>query len=214
LKTLIMRNLTEGKHFRISVPKDRPVRIGDRVYGWDSCCVVVKILEAKKKEQELRGTHPKGVIFSEYAAPTDLSTNVMRSISKWIVTKNNRISDIEKMVLKRKLKEFHTRPYLKTVIKEVKGKPQGEEDISKARFPFYCTFNDHVSGQTMAGQVNRGVYDNRIQYRLVHIGRQYNFSNTAGTSFVLSSLMKRFDIEICKGETKVWKEAGEYKRKE
>ena len=66
----------------------------------------------------------------------------------------------------------------------------------------------------MAGQVNRGVCDNRIQYRLVHIGRQYNFSNTAGTSFVLSSLMKRFDIEICKGETKVWKEVGEQKRKE
>ena len=135
-----MRNLTEGKHFRISVPKDRPVRIGDRVYGWDSCCVVVKIVEhkkeegkilfyilrrwtdnkwvykkanrvdffmcsnrhnvvllksddqvykiykiikgkAKQKHSELRGTHPKGVIFSEYAAPQDLSTNVLRSIS-------------------------------------------------------------------------------------------------------------------------------------
>ena len=280
-----MKNLTLGKHFKIFVPKDRPVRIGDRIRGWDDNCVVVKILERKKKEGkipfyilrrwtdnkwvykkanredfetycnrhnvvllksddyiykiykiirekakqmpkkkpgpgdfnpkgELRGTHPKGVIFSEYAAPPELTADVMGNIKKWIVTENNTVSNIEKMVLKRKLKEFHERPYLKTIVEEVKGKPQGEEDLKKVKFPFYCTYKD--SGHIIAGQVNRGwTWDKgQISYSLVSVNNQYNDSNTVCQCSSLKSLIDDWNIEICKGETKIWKEVGEYKKKE
>ena len=113
---------------------------------------------------------------------------------------------IDKKAKKKELSEFHKRPYLKVIIEEVKGKPQGEENIEKIEFPCYCSYVN--GGKIYFGELNHSRY-----YGLFRIDKQdkYNFVDEMSS---LTDLIRVYDINILKAEVKLWKEVGEYTKKE
>lgn len=98
-----------------------------------------------------------------------------------------------------KLKEFHKRPYFKTTVEIVKGKPQGKENLKKIKFPCYCSYVN-FPGLRELGQINKG-----RNYELFHVGKQGETNYVDGSFQTLKGLMKVYNIEILKGELKLWK---------
>jgi len=244
MKTLILKNLVLGKHFRVYVPEDYRVKLGDRVYGWDSRCVVVKILEHKREKKKkkldpfIEKRRPKGVMYSEFAALSwgfpDINeiNKILESLkqSRGAVTEFKSTSmgknyiyglyeelyeEMKEEIKKEKEKEaqekqalsdFHKRPYFKTIVEEVKGKPRGKENLKKIKFPCYCSY--HAGGRygRWLGEINKSWKRGEgNRYYLSSVNEQRAYSMVDDNSS-LDDLMKDYDIEILKGELKLWKE--------
>lgn len=237
---IIIRNNKTGKHYKIEMGGkvkvgDKIMRINDKEYlynGRFEYCEVFKILEAKNKKKKnldpfiekrrpksgLRGINSKGAIFSElvsmplnWVVPeyTKPLLNIYKP-GRWIVSTPRYAGQnfVNKQIQKKKLKELHKRPYFKTTVEEVKGKPRGEENLDKIKFPCWCSYK--CNGFVWVGALDRDFK----YYYLNSMNAQKDF-NTVDKKTILKDLMDRYDIEILKGELKLWKEVGEYtKRKE
>ena len=190
-------------------------------------CEVVKVLEAKKKKKKLdpfiKKRRIKGAVFGEYKRiPLNWEVpEYMKSLLK-NVEKPTKIflyhrkagknigyqiaMEEKKRREKKAISEFRRRPYFKTIIEEVKGKPRGKENLDRIKFPCWCSYSD-------CGKRHIGIINRRYSwYMLFNIDKQLSQpkSNAVGDDNDLEKLMKDYDIEILKGELKLFKEVGEY----
>lgn len=248
--TLILRNKETGKHHKVKLTKkntpnlerfSRHIKEGDDWQyipkggiDWESC-VVVKILEAKKKRKE-KSKFPKGAIFSEFANWELPDSNTINMILESLKQTPGVVIEFQSTPIgknyvyglyeeikkekekksqeKKALSEFRKRPYFKTIVEEVKGKPRGEENLEKIKFPCYCTHNAKTDGYSGYGMIitSLGITVNE-EYTLVDIGKQRNKLTTVASNDSLERLIEIWDIEILKGELKLYKEVGEYTKK-
>ena len=135
--------------------------------------------------------------------------------------KGKQIKKLMELVDERKLKELHNRPYFKTIVTEIKGKPNRGENLEKIKFPCWCAF-DHrkgifggKQGVHGIGKIDKIAEDGQVQYQLSWADRQMGNSGVLDilvnlsvlcTTPSLKRLMELYDIEILKGELKLWKE--------
>lgn len=169
--------------------KHTNLKVGDRVvlncHDWK----VVKVIEQKKKRK----------IFWDYGIPTyeDWAGNIdtLKGI-KYVIEQVN----------KRKLAELRNRPYFKTIVTGVKGKPRGE-NLEKIKFPCWCSYFD-CGDKRRYGEIDLVFFNGNKRFRL----RELRQSKLAEVIYCvyhrdsLESLIEDYDIEILKGELHLWRE--------
>jgi len=230
---LILENVsTKMKiHYVTPYKEGRDYKVGDDILYNYQPWKVIKIIQHKGKKEKLdpfiEKRRPKGVVFSEFAnmplnwvVPKHIR-RLLKGIEKPNIVfsyhrkagkniayeimkaKEEQAKRVEKMVLARKLKEFHRKPYLSVTLEEVKGKKQGKENLEKIEFPCYCSY--WCNGHRWKGQINRD-FD---YYYLISMNTQKDY-NVISKRINLETIMDEWDIEILKAEVKLWKEVGEY----
>lgn len=113
---------------------------------------------------------------------------------------------IVKQIQKEKLNILHNRPYFRTVVTEVKGKPSRGENLGKIKLPCPCIWG--AKGYRLPRMIIRGFVNDDYSYSVVRIDRQEDGGcNTYGhNNPSLRGLIEELNIEIIKGELHLWRE--------
>lgn len=224
LKTLIIKNVETGKHYKIEGSKVFKEKVGNKIYYVTAegihFCKIVKIIDRVKKA--------KGVVFSEFAnweLPDPNTINkILESLKqtpgavmefKSTRVGKNYIYRLYEEIKKEKEKErkekeelsrLHKRLYFITRVDIVKGKPLGKENLDEIKFPCFCTFKSGDEGPEHYGQLNKG-FDGKCElYELHCIDVQTLGYSRVDEDHSLKALMDEWKIEIVKGEIQLWKE--------
>lgn len=242
LKTLILKNVKTGKHYKVEMYAN--VKVGDKIMrfkerdylynGEYEDCVVVKIIDKAKKV--------KGVVFSESASMPaawripEYVNPMLKSFGKSpgcvMEFKSTRMGknyiyglyeEIKEEIKKEKEKErkekeelsrLSKRPYFVTKVDIVKGEPEGKENLNKIKFPCYCSFNANngISGDPSKsykvhgiGRVDKTFTEGQIQYLLSWADHQQEDLSVICSTPSLKRLFEIYDIEVLKGELRLWK---------
>ena len=231
LEKIIFKNVETGWYHHYPVTKEneseaRKLRVGQMVkfipkHGmFSELCRVEKIIF---KKPELKGTSPKGVVFSEFAnMPEDYlpysypftpgslwhyprkagkNTATCAPTPPWYLGRFLKSKEIE---------EYDKKPYFLARLDTIKGKPDGKENLDKMMFPCYVIFRAYSKNNDALGQLVTGYPNGKLEYQLINLSRQVpsNQCCTVDRNTDLKVLMKRWSIEVIKGETQMWKVGG------
>ena len=225
MSILILKDRHTKKKRQYIVSSDE-YKVGDILLLDNRDWKVIKVIDRGKKLQgtehkrvTINDCKPKGAVFSEFAMHLknweipEYMKGLLKGLEKPNMVlsyhrqagRNTAYEIIKKEEARRKLSEFHKRPYLNVVVEEVKGKPQGKENLEKIEFPCYCSYVN--GGKIYSGELNHSRY-----YGLFRIDKQdkYNFVDEMSS---LNHLMEVYKIQIVKAEVKLWREVGEYTKK-
>lgn len=223
LKLLILEGVHIKKKRQWKLERSN-LEVGDRVVLDNIDWRIIKILDIKKK--------PKVVtVFSEFSAPfviPEYMKEIMKVIGKQgkvifshsrpgknfmygymrdhlarVARCKERSKLIHLIDEREKLKEFHKRPYVKVVTEEVKGKPEGEENSDKIKYPCWCLYK--IYGQSYTGQLNCDYRGDSYVYKLYKVVDQTKGANLIESSTSIQYLLSEYKIEILKGELRLWK---------
>ncbi len=215
---LILENMYNKVKIHYVTPRD--YKVGDEILYNYAQWKVIKVIKPQKEKKSK-------VIFSEFSGmPLNWEIpKYMKDMIKGLqkpnmihsyyrkAGKNTAYEIIKKEEARRKLSEFHKRPYLKVTVEEVKGKSQGKENLGKIQFPCYCSY---INGSLeYIGQLNHGfdIHQGKYIYELHQMDRQGFCINREDTKDTLKELMDEYRIHILKAEVKLFKEVGEYTKK-
>lgn len=182
---ILIKNIKTSEHYKIKVGfkakvGDKIQRISEHKYiynGEFEDCVVVKIFDKPKKKKPIYTENPELI--------KSIKDNYQKNMEKW------------------QLQELRNRPYFKIIVTKVKGKPRGKENLTKIKFPCYCNYTNY-DDKRYKGEIHRRYG----WYMLFNIDKQLPLpkSNAIGDDNKLKRLIDKYNIEILKGELKLWRE--------
>ena len=215
--TLVLKDEEVGRIFYKKV-KHTAMIVGMTYLVKGRWVKVLKIINKSKKK-------PKGAIFSEFAnwelPDSDTINKILESLKqtpgniiefKSTPIKENYIYKLYKETKeekerrvreKKELAKLRQRPYFRTMVDIVRGKPLGKENLEKIKFPCYCEYRTNYG--KFLGEINSSFTMGCGQEYILSCIERQGCTSIVERSKSFKEMMEAYDIEILKGELKLWK---------
>jgi len=194
----------KGKQFNITTENEGryksfldEVKVGASVMCFHRCKLTEYYIF---KKIDYRKNTPKG---KEGRAVFNISSYLPELWSGSIMKKMKELSD--EMDNKKEQRKNRKRAYWKTTVDVIPGEEEIKENPEKMKFPCHITYSYY--GKRKVGMLITGFPNSVVEYQLVKTQEQSDLDGvcTIRRSTDLKELMDMYDIEVVKGETKVWK---------